>query len=599
MRGVFSFKNMSIRYKLFASYVLVIMIPFLLLLFINVHTIREDNQKNGVYLAHKMLDETSSYLRYKCQAIMEALNFVALNNLVKENVQADPTPYNDINLWHMDALQLSALVNQFRYNEDIESMQLYMNQGLAGATENPDFVNMAKLGKETWFRQFAGSQAVFTWLTSSIIDANGDSQELSVLRKIPNSRSIQQFDGMVRARVKQSGIQSVLDHAVVTRRTFSMLFNKQGEILITSDQFPVSAKQADQVVLNFKGTETANYWDDEFMVSGQRYLLGVQDIPKTDMTVAMFVPYSDILASSNKAQNRTILIFMLMVPLMLPLSYLVTSQATKRILRLLSQIRMMKNGRFPITDLPVSGDEIGELTRNFNQMAGNISHLMDETFHLGREVKNKELQALQAQINPHFLYNTLDLINVMAIESGAADISRVVEELSVFYKLSLSNGKEYVTLGSELKHTEAYVGIQNMRFGDGIRLQIEVSQMLYDCRVPKILLQPLVENAVLHGIREKEQEEGSISVSAWMSGEDLLIEVADDGVGMTEEQLTCLFTQQNFTAKGGGYGVRNIQERLKLAYGPRYGLSFNSIPGQGTRVTLLLPFEKENVEIQR
>ncbi|OKP94895.1 sensor histidine kinase [Paenibacillus sp. P46E] len=599
MRDFVSFKNMSIRYKLFASYVLVIMIPFLLLLFINVHTIRQDNQKNGIYMAHKMLDETTSYLRYKCQAIMEALNFVALNNLVKENVQADPTLYNDVNLWHMDALQLSALVNQFRYNEDIESMQLYMNQGLAGAAENSDFLNMEKLDQEKWFRQFAGSQAVFTWQSSSTLDASEDPQELSVLRKIPNSRNIQQFDGMVRARVKHSGLQSVLDHAVLTRNTFSMLFNEQGEILVTSNSFVISVKQADQVAMNFRDVETANYWTDDFLVSGQRYLLGVQDIPKTDMTVAMFVPYSDILASSNKAQHRTILIFMLMVPLMLPLSYLVTSQATKRILRLLSQIRMMKNGRFQLSDLPVSDDEIGELTRNFNQMAGNISHLMDETFLLGREVKNKELQALQAQINPHFLYNTLDLINVMAIESDAAEISKVVEALSVFYKLSLSNGKEYVTLGSELKHTEAYVGIQNMRFGDGIRLLIEVSQMLYDCKVPKILLQPLVENAVLHGIREKEQEEGTISVSAWMSGENLLIEVADDGVGMTKEQLTGLFTQQNFTTKGGGYGVRNIQERLQIAYGPKYGLSFNSSPGQGTRVTLILPFEKESVEIQR
>ncbi|WNS40720.1 sensor histidine kinase [Paenibacillus sp. MMS20-IR301] len=599
MRGFTAFKNLSIRYKLLASYVLVIMIPFLLLLFINVYTIREDNQKNGVYMAHKMLDETNSYLRYKCQAIMEALNFVALNNLVKENVQADPAPYQDINLWHMDALQLSALVNQFRYNEDIAAMQLYMKRGLAGATENPDFVNMEKVEEEQWFKQFAASRPVFTWLASSTLDGGGDSREVSVLRKIPNSRNIQQFDGMVRARVKQSGIQSVLDHAVLTRNTFSMLFNEQGELLVSSSQFPLAAGEAVQIVTAFRDVETTNHWNDNYQVNGQRYLLGIQDIPKTNMTVAMFVPYSDILASSNKAQTRTIMIFLLIIPLMLPLSYLVTSQATKRILQLLSQIRMMKNGRFPSADLPVSGDEIGELTRNFNQMAGNISHLMDETFLLGREVKNKELQALQAQINPHFLYNTLDLINVMAIESGAAGISKVVEELSVFYKLSLSNGKEYVTLGSELKHIEAYAGIQNMRFGNGIRLQIEVPQRLQGCIIPKILLQPVVENAVLHGIREKEDEEGTISVSAWTDAGDLRIEIADDGVGMTAEQLASLFTEQHFTTKGGGYGVRNIKERLQIAYGSKYGLSFDSSPGRGTRVTLSLPFQEESVEIQR
>lgn len=588
-----SLRNTGIRYKLFLTYVLVILIPFLLLLFINVHATREEGKETGLQLARKMLEETNSYLQYKAQAITEVLNFVAFNKLVQQSVELDPQPYEDINEWHMDALRLSAVVDQFRYNEDIDSMQLYMEQGLAAATENTDFLSMGKVKNERWFTRFSEANAAFTWLPIKTVKMGEASGDLIVLRKIPGVHNIQQFNGIVQAQVKKSGIQSVLNHAVLTPHASVLIFNSWGDVLSTSTVVPFTSDQIAQITEHFKADDT-NYWNDSYLLNNQRYLFGVQDIAHTDMKIAMLVPYSDILESSNRATSRIIWIFFLVIPLMLPVSYLVTKRATKRILMLITHMRKMKNGNFQFSSLPVNEDEIGELTRNFNDMAMNITHLMDETYLLGREVKNKELQALQAQINPHFLYNTLDLINVMAIETGQQNISEVVEELALFYKLSLSNGKEYVTLENELKHTEAYVRIQNMRFDGGIRLEIEVPVDLYDCQVPKILLQPLVENGILHGIREGETEEGTIRICAWVKGGDLIVEMSDDGVGMDEEQLSQIFTRPH-SSKGGGYGVHNIQERLKLAYGPSYGLEFRSTPGMGTTVILKLPYQKKMI----
>ncbi|MFD1179126.1 sensor histidine kinase [Paenibacillus puldeungensis] len=588
---IFSLRNKGIRYKLFLSYVLVILIPFLLLLFINIHATRGESKETGLQMARKMLEETNSYLQYKAQAITEVLNFVAFNKLVQQSVDTDSQFYEDVNEWHMDALRLYAIVNQFRYNEDIDFMQLYMKQGLAAATENTDFLNMGKVETERWFIRFAQSNAAFTWLPDKTVEMGEDSGDLVVLRKIPSVHNIQQFNGMVKAQVKKSGIQSVLNHAVLTPNASVLLFNSSGDVLSTSTKVPFTSAQIAQITRHFK-SDDINYWNDSYLLNNQRYLFGVQDIAHTDMKIAMLVPYSDILESSKRATTRIIWIFLFVVPLMLPVSYLVTKRATKRILKLITHMRKMKNGNFQFSLLPVSEDEVGELMRNFNDMATNITNLMDETYLLGREVKNKELQALQAQINPHFLYNSLDLINIMAIEAGRKDISEVVEELALFYKLSLSNGKEYVTLENELKHTEAYVSIQNMRFGGGIRLDIEVPVDLYDCQVPKILLQPLVENGILHGIREGETEEGTIRISASVQDGDLVLEVSDDGIGMDEEQLSHIFTRPH-SSKGGGYGVHNIQERLKLAYGPSYGLDFRSAPGMGTTVTLKLPCHKK------
>jgi two-component system sensor histidine kinase YesM len=580
----------SIRYKLFATYVLVILIPFLLLLFIHISLTQRENKEAAVYSSHKMLDETRAYLEYKSEAITEVLNFIAFSELVQKEVGADSKPYENIDVWHMDALQLSRLINQFRYNEDIDAIQIYMRKGLAGATENADFLNMTKVENESWYTRFAASNAVVAWLPSKEIEADADDSELTVLRKVPSEHDLRQFDGMIRARVKPTAMESVLNHAILTPNAAAFLFNDEGELLARSDHFPYPGKLGEEARELYAESDAGDsYYNDHYSIGGKRHLLGVQAIPHTDMKVALVVPYTDILQSSDKARNRIVSIFLIVVPFMLPFSFFVAASATKRIRRLIVHVRKVKHGHFQLAPLPTNEDEIGELTHNFNTMVQNISGLIEEKSSLGREVKNKELKALQAQINPHFLYNTLDLINAMAIESDARDIKRVVDELAVFYKLSLSHGKEYVSLENELKHIEAYVRIQNMRFGDGIRLEFEVPRELYDCRLPKILLQPLVENAILHGIMEKESEEGEIRVAAWTDKGDLFIEVADDGVGMDAQRLNSLFETQAQDGDRGGYGVRNIEERLRLSYGSVYGLKFESAPGEGTRVLLRLP----------
>ncbi|WP_139997341.1 cache domain-containing sensor histidine kinase [Paenibacillus paridis] len=587
------FSDLSIRYKLFASYVLVIMIPFMLLLIIHINLTQRENKETAVYASHKMLDESKSYLEYKAQAITEVLNFIGFNSLVQVGVTADSLQYEDVNLWHQDALQLSRLINQFRYNDDIDTIQIYMRQGLAGATESSEFLDISKVEFMTWFQDFSASKSVFAWLPSTLLDEEADPSELTVLRKVPNAHNIQQFDGIVRARVKPSAMQSVLDHAILFPHAASLLFNDRGDDLSQSEQFPYEADLVkDLRDLFFQTDHGDNYFEDNYRMDGKRYLLGIMAIPNTDMKLALIVPHSDISLSSTKARNRIVTIFLLVVPFMLPLSFFVAATATKRIRRLIVHVRKVKHGQFQIALLPASEDEIGELTHNFNVMVQNISGLMDETYTLGREVKNKELLALQAQINPHFLYNTLELINVMAIESGSKDIKQVVDELAIFYKLSLSNGKEFVTLESELQHIEAYVRIQNMRFGNPIRLELEVSRELFLCELPKILLQPLVENAILHGILEKENEEGTIRVSAWTEKGDVILEVMDDGVGMDEGKQSAILTGQNVSTKGGGYGVRNINERLQLSYGPLYGLKYESTLGQGTKVLLRVPLRK-------
>ncbi|HBA51308.1 MAG TPA: two-component sensor histidine kinase, partial [Lachnospiraceae bacterium] len=198
----------------------------------------------------------------------------------------------------------------------------------------------------------------------------------------------------------------------------------------------------------------------------------------------------------------------------------------------------------------------------------------------------------QAQINPHFLYNSLDLINCTAISRNVPEISRMVNALGQFYRLSLSNGREVISLSEELRHARLYVEIQNLRFENRVTAEWDTDTSVDSCQIIKIVLQPLIENAILHGIFEKPSKRGLLKVKVRRLANDIRITVEDDGIGMDEATVLANFygtASAERPAASGGYGIRNIQERLVLAYGAPYGLSCVSRPGEGTVVTVDIP----------
>ncbi|QMV40989.1 cache domain-containing sensor histidine kinase [Cohnella cholangitidis] len=580
--------DLSIRYKLFAVFLFVVSVPFALLLSIHLSMTAKESKQQATVSAHKVMEETKAYLEYKAVSIHEVLNFIAFNDVIQE-AAANPEPYTDVNLWGTDANRVAKVLHQFRYNQDIEMMQLYMKAGLAGEAGNDDYLKLENVENEQWFIRYATSKATFGWFPSSYFEPDAGAGTISVLRKIPEEHSLAKSSGIVRAQLSQSAMQSVLNHTTFTPNTSVFLLNDQGDLLSTTTSVQFGHQDVEAMLdAHPELIALDTTWDNHVVYEGRSLLVGASPIFGSAMRLVVIVPESDILATTYQARNQLIAIFLLIIPFTLPLSFIVAGSSTKRIRQLTRNMAKVKGGSFYPIQLPANRDEIGELTLSFNDMVNNVSKLMDETYQLGREVKNKELKALQAQINPHFLYNTLDLINVMAIESGERDISTVVDELAVFYKLSLSNGRERVYLDSELKHVEAYVRIQNMRFGGGIALEREVPEELLNCEVPKIMLQPLIENSILHGIREKDSEEGTIKIKAWKDKGDIYVQVEDDGVGMDEKQLANAMTGKS--SKGtGGFGVRNIQERIELFFGASYGLTYVSEVGQGTVVTIRLP----------
>lgn len=238
---------------------------------------------------------------------------------------------------------------------------------------------------------------------------------------------------------------------------------------------------------------------------------------------------------------------------------------------------------------------------------------MEETYRSKVQEREAQLRALQAQINPHFLYNTLDTINWIAIGHKAHDISQMIDGLARYFRLSLNKGKDVVTVTDELELAKVYLEIQQTRFPKSFEFAFElagkdesdeapkVGLILESCLIPKLTLQPIVENALLHGIRKAKGKTGKITIRAYIDGDDLLLSVSDDGIGMDPDFAQTLLTEprpaMRTDGSGSSYGLYNVNERIRLFSGEDYGLNIQSQLGEGTTITARFKCQRQIIEL--
>lgn len=276
------------------------------------------------------------------------------------------------------------------------------------------------------------------------------------------------------------------------------------------------------------------------------------------------------------------------------LAYFITSgMVSGRIERLTCLMQEVQEGSMDMQVGSDDRDEIGMLYRGFGSMMKRIRTLINEVY-LGKITqKEAELKALQAQINPHFLYNTLSLINWKALAAGEEDISRMTLVMSTFYRTALNRGRNVLQVEAELSNTRAYLEIQSMLHDGDFDYEIEVQPEILQCESLNLILQPLVENAIHHGIEEKTDGRGKISVRGWKEDNCVWFMVEDNGVGMEQKVADKILTMES-----KGYGVRNVDERIRLCYGEKYAMKVESVVGKGTKMTIHFP-AKQLVDIQK
>lgn len=303
------------------------------------------------------------------------------------------------------------------------------------------------------------------------------------------------------------------------------------------------------------------------------------------------------------AQVHTFLIFLAILIAVLGIgvavaAFLVTSGILRPLWELYDATGEIAEGNFAVRTDARTNDEIAALSQEFNEMAGNMQMLVDKVRDDEQKMRKADLRLLQEQINPHFLYNTLDTI-VWLIECNEADQAvEMVVTLSNFFRIVLSKGKEFISIRMEEQHIRSYLQIQEARYSDIMDYDIAIDPELYTYQIPKLTLQPIVENALYHGIKYK-RSHGTITITGKLQDENIVFVVRDDGVGMDEAGLAQLREDIGKPCKetDRGFGLANVNERIHMYFGPEYGLAIDSSPGEGTSVTIIIPATMEESAI--
>lgn len=370
-----------------------------------------------------------------------------------------------------------------------------------------------------------------------------------------------------------------------------------GDLVIFSDGGIAYPQKTifDSTVINETSFKNNNYITRD--IKGSKYFISHIRSPATGWIYLNITPYNQIFQQVIFIKTLIIIVFSVIFALVILWGIQFSRGLTKPIETLMGRMKLAEKGNFAEVNVLIAGDaamrmdEIGLLHRTFRIMIERINTLITENYANQLLIRETEFMALQAQINPHFLYNTLDSVNWLAKVNNQTQISQMVEALGFLLRNSMSLNEPILTLGDELEMVGNYVTIQKFRFEERLVFTMGVEEQFYSCPVPKLTLQPLLENAIQYAL-EPAIGICRINIDAQGDGDTLTIVVEDNGPGMANDTLERLRSGK-LEAKGKGIGLLNIDDRIKIAFGHRYGLRIDGESGKGTRISIDLPYGSE------
>lgn len=588
------FRNMQIRSKLLISYFILIFFPLAFMTMISYKNVSSDYEKKILRSANQSFNQAFTILYYKVTTLIKTSDVIYFNSDVQTILTRSKKDFaNDLVQQNMDRLKLESFLNSFKNKEDVYRAGLYVPGWVMYSEQNYNFYNFDRYAQTESYQKLLSSKDKVTWLPPHRIINNNSNlnplQVITLLRKIRNSEQTTEIIGVIELNTSVDNIQDIIQKANITDHGVVYIQNANGDIISSSNMENFTP----DIGLIKEVQDNDAPWNS-VKIHSRNFAVKTRALNNTDWTMVTAIPFSEINSQSNKIRNLMLVLMLICGLISYGLAYFITGKTVKRILLLIRKMKLVEEGVLNVDINSDIQDEIGELIDSFNHMVKRIKLLVIEQYQNGKEIKNLELKALQAQINPHFLYNTLEMINWKAIDNHVPEISVISQTLAKFYKLSLNKGKDIVSVEDEINHVRIYTQIQNLRFDNKIKLEVQVDPEIYDCEILKLILQPIVENSIIHGILENRgKEEGSIIIRGFLDMHDLVLIVKDDGVGMFPEKSASILGDHTTNHEIRGYGIRNINHRIQLCYGQEYGLTYHSSPGNGTLVEIRIPANKK------
>ena len=387
-----------------------------------------------------------------------------------------------------------------------------------------------------------------------------------------------------------SAIEEVCSQVELGRRGYIYVVDLNGNIIYHPQQQLIYAGLKEENIQKALEIGSGSYVEKQ---NGEEISTVVMDVDYANWKM-IGISYVDEIVQNRQSFNTMILFILITGMVFIGLaSIFISYKISQPIKRLERQMNRVERGDFNIDPLKAEGeDEVKQLTHSFNVMIERIRQLMSQIIDEQEAKRKNEFKALQAQINPHFLYNTLDSIIWMNENKNHEGVSEMTAALAKLFRISLSKGKEIITVKDELQHAVSYLIIQKMRYKKKFRYNVDLPEELNDYSTLKLLIQPIIENSIYHGFSQI-LDEGEININIYSEGDTLVYKISDNGYGISEEKISSIMSGETKSKNSSGVGIKNVNERIKIYYGDSYGVTIESEPDEGTDVYIRIPLIKE------
>ncbi|NHN31333.1 cache domain-containing sensor histidine kinase [Paenibacillus agricola] len=577
---------MSLRHKIMLGVILLVCIPIILMGSMTYRLFSGAIEKQTENFYANSLLETDRRIQYA----LNEMNVISDLSIIQPVIQQFLKRKSPVDFREGEGAAnrqlLTELNNLLLSHPKITSLTLYNQSELIHSSTVQPAPTYEKLKEQPWYPRMTALKGRPLWLGPFENEA-ASNQQLTHVRMIKDYNSLENIGTLV-LTVKTDAVDHVFWEAGTIKEGEMMVVNRQGMVLFSKSgkhlgepiAFPFLDQKEERrtYIDKYEGEQTfITYYPSQ---TNGWYLVAL---------TPLHVMYAETVGIRNLALG--LLVFALLSVLLFDALFI--RKLVHSIISVVKALRLAEAGKFTEIYLgrEVYRDESGLLVRGFNKMSRQIQELIRRVEEEQQRKKEAEMQALVAQINPHFIYNSLETINSMAVLQGNKEISRLVISLGKLLRISISETQELVPIATELEHVKHYLFIQTCRFGDKLAYEMELPEVWKRHLTLKLIVQPIVENALYHGI-EPLQDKGIIRIRVMEVGNDLVVEVADNGLGIEPQRLEELFAGRQphmDKAKHRGVGMKNVHDRLRIRFGASYGIMVCGTNGEGTIVRIRMP----------
>ncbi|NOU73218.1 HAMP domain-containing protein [Paenibacillus sp. LMG 31458] len=570
-----TFLNLSLRSKLFAVFCIVSILPLLFFVKYSYDTTKRELTTQIYTNMITTTDQLNANLETKLDSYSKISASIYLDNtlrlLLTKDYTENSTDYLDSYIYFNNVIN-----NVLATNPDIRAVSIYTSN----TTFPADSVYIKRIDAEAkttnWYESIAHSYGNVTYSVSA---TTAVTEPVFKLARLLNNNSLNYPYGILTFDIAEADIYRLMEKEDKQKDIY--IVNENGNILSNRNKALLNQNIGTLIPGTF-GEKNSGSFDS--MYNGEKSLVVYNTIKNGWKTISV-IPYKSFITNAQIASKRILIIALSSIAISVVLIYITARFFTKRIESLLQVIRRVEREDFNVNMKFMGHDEIGQLSFAFKKMTGRLKELINEVYKKEISKKEAEMNMLQAQINPHFLYNTLASISALAVKHKDNTTNEMVSHLAKFYRISLNKGKMILPISEEIKLTKYYIAIQQIRFEGLLRLHYAIDDSVLVYQTVKLALQPFVENAINHAVWDDEVGI-NIIIKVYKDDRDIYLEVIDDGMGMRAETLERAL---NKTDNVSGYGITNVDQRIKLAFGDEYGVTLYSKFGVGTKAQIRIP----------